>query len=242
MLKKNKDIWLYKHVVSLGYYCGPAQELERIGYRQFSLPFDWLITASFQVVLQLIESRFNGFLEEDGLQQEINVNPKYYYDEDKQIHYYHDFTDKESLTKQLPAVKKKYARRIDRFYQTISEPTLFLRYCLSHNEYEWISNNLEYINSVLRKYNPNNDIVFVCNKKANGIEGDIKEILVDNTFYVTLGVNEKVSKHFLRNSKDLNRLIRSRVHIGFFERRQNLSRYYKKQLSKAMIRVTEKKK
>lgn len=77
----------YKSVVSLGFFCGPSQELERIGLRSYSLPFDWLITEDFKVVLSLIENNFERFLQEENLEQEKEVNPKYYYETDQKIHF-----------------------------------------------------------------------------------------------------------------------------------------------------------
>lgn len=34
----------YKHVISLGFFCSVALELERKGLRDASYPFDWLIS------------------------------------------------------------------------------------------------------------------------------------------------------------------------------------------------------
>ena len=52
MLRSN-----YSNFISLGYFCGVAEDLERIGLRSFSSPFDWLIT-DFKGVIKLIENRF----------------------------------------------------------------------------------------------------------------------------------------------------------------------------------------
>lgn len=37
---------MFKHIISLGHFCGVAQELERLGLRDASYPFEWLITSS----------------------------------------------------------------------------------------------------------------------------------------------------------------------------------------------------
>ena len=153
------------NVVSLGDFCGPAQELERIGYRSFSMPFDWLVTADWGKVVQLIYSHFEGFLDEKNLVQEVDVNPKYYYDKEFKIHFYHDFVAEKSLSEQLPKVKRKYQRRIDRFYQVIAEPTLFIRYSQSLQEIEDIAKNKEQYVELLRGYNPDNEIMLVCNRQ-----------------------------------------------------------------------------
>ena len=52
----------YNYIVSLGYFCSPAMEFERIDKRQFSLPFDWLITPKISDVIDLINNGFEDFL------------------------------------------------------------------------------------------------------------------------------------------------------------------------------------
>lgn len=220
----------YKNVVSLGHFCGPAQELERKGFRSFSLPFDWLIVADFKVVLSLIESHFCHFLFEEDLVQEINVNPNYYYDSYNKIHYYHDFSANEELKNQLPAVRKKYLRRIKRFYQVISEPCLFIRYCADKEEYYWICENYDYILNILKKFHVNNNIIYVCN------EIDISE--QKNGFYfVKPDKNDEVNRRILQSSQALLRYISNSVRIGYYKRFHNLTRYYKKYIKKKLRKI-----
>lgn len=80
----------YKHVISLGFFCSVALELERKGLRDASYPFDWLIS-DFQGVIKVIENRFYDFLNIDFFSQNkecmhIFKNSKY------NIEFYHDFT------------------------------------------------------------------------------------------------------------------------------------------------------
>ncbi len=56
---KNK---IYKNIMSLGYFCGVARELERVGLRNASYPFDWIISTDFKQVIKLIENNFENFL------------------------------------------------------------------------------------------------------------------------------------------------------------------------------------
>ena len=41
-------IVMYERVISLGWFCGPALEMKRIGLRDGSYPFDWMLTHDFQ--------------------------------------------------------------------------------------------------------------------------------------------------------------------------------------------------
>ena len=59
---------MFKHIISLGHFCGVAQELERLGLRDASYPFDWLITKR-EPLHRLINNHFDGFLEYDNLYQ-----------------------------------------------------------------------------------------------------------------------------------------------------------------------------
>ncbi len=219
----------YKSIVSLGFFCGPSQELERMGLRSYSLPFDWLITEDFKVVLSLIESNFESFLKEENLEQEKEVNPKYYYDTEQMIHFYHDFSASLNLPDQLQFVKEKYARRINRFYKIISEPTLFIRYCHSKEEYRWVCENKSSIESLLKQKNSHNEIVFVCN--SEDVENEDREA-IGNLFIVQRDSNDIVCRHFIQKSKPLRTYIESKVHIGVLKRIGNYYRLYKKKIEK----------
>lgn len=52
-------------------------------------------------------------------------------------------------------------RRIKRFYNNIKNKTCFIRAVANQNEITYIIENLEYINYVIKKQNPNNEIVYL---------------------------------------------------------------------------------
>jgi hypothetical protein len=133
----------YKNIVSLGYFCSPAMEFERINRRQFSLPFDWLITSRLSVVLELIDNGFEDFLNEEYMFQ-LKDYPSYYRNTRYNIDFYHDFSPLKSFGSQIDAVCKKYNRRIERFYSIIKEPTLFVRY-ICKDEIGYVSENYDLI-------------------------------------------------------------------------------------------------
>lgn len=41
-MKVDKNV--FTHVVSLGWFCSVARELEKAGLREFSMPFDWCLS------------------------------------------------------------------------------------------------------------------------------------------------------------------------------------------------------
>lgn len=155
----------FKHFISLGYFCSIALELNRIGLRDCSSPFDWCIS-DWIGVETVIDNHFKGFLDYDKLKQSSKIHS--HYKNEYEIYFYHDFNEYGSLKNQLPEVQNKYKRRIDRFYKNITEPTLFIRYISSENgreEIDYIEKNYSNIIEKLRQFNNKNDIIFIANKE-----------------------------------------------------------------------------
>ncbi len=135
------EIKKFEHIISLGHFCGVAQELERLGLRDASYPFDWLITQR-SAAEELIENRFEDFLTYDLLYQDsqhpgIYRNKRYGFG----VSFYHDFSAFIPLKEQLDAVTQKYNRRIHRFYDAIREPTLFIRYINNEEDAAYYKNS-----------------------------------------------------------------------------------------------------
>lgn len=73
--KKERD--KYENCVSLGWYCGCASSLSKLGLRSVSGPFDWYFS-SYRSVLELIETEFVEFMNRENLEVDfINTNWKY---------------------------------------------------------------------------------------------------------------------------------------------------------------------
>lgn len=154
---------MYSHIISLGFFCSTALEIERYGLRDYSYPFDWVITHGFSTIIGLIESNFEGFLDEEDLYQRETVKSTYR-NIRKNITFVHDFDSFHSLDEQIDRVKEKYSRRIKRFYDSIKDPTLFIRYVDGIQELEYIEKNYNTIIELLRSYNTENRIIFLANE------------------------------------------------------------------------------
>lgn len=192
----------YKYIVSLGHFCSPAMELEKIGRRPFSLPFDWLITSKLSAIIELINNGFEDFLNEEYLFQ-LKEYPQYYRNIKYNIDFYHDFSPFVSFDCQINKISEKYNRRIERFYNTIKQPTLFLRY-ITEKDIEYISENYEYILNALKAFNPQNDIIFVANNDVSlGLQSEIP------IYYVEKDANDIVSRRFLDTNRELLQYILS---------------------------------
>jgi len=223
----------YNYIVSLGYFCSPAMEFERIDKRQFSLPFDWLITPKISDVIDLINNGFEDFLNEEYMYQIIDF-PQFYRNVKYDIDYYHDFSPFKNFDSQISGVLKKYGRRIERFYSIIKKPTLFLRY-INERDTKYISENYDYILQSLRKHNPQNDIIFVANNDISlNVEAGIK------VYYVEKDKNDSVARTFLKSNDDLLDYIMSNVDASATQKVKYKNKHIvmlKKCLVKAMVKL-----
>lgn len=68
---------VYRHYISLGYFCEVARDLEKLGLRDYSSPFDWGISC-FKNVIEAIDYEFEGFLDYANLSQDV-MNRAYYH-------------------------------------------------------------------------------------------------------------------------------------------------------------------
>lgn len=64
---KRRVLSMFENFISLGYYCGVAASMSKLGIRSCSGPFDWYIS-EFQGVLECIENDFGDFLDVNNLE------------------------------------------------------------------------------------------------------------------------------------------------------------------------------
>ena len=76
-----------------------------MGLRNTSSPFDWCIT-NFAKNIELIENRFDDFMNYDNLAQSVN-EPNHYLDTKYNDYFFHDFNQYDPLPNQYEAVKDK---------------------------------------------------------------------------------------------------------------------------------------
>ena len=146
-----------------------ASELEKIGLRTVSSPFDWVVS-DFEGVIEAIRHHFVDFLNYEYLYQS-KCEHGHYKNTKYNIEFFHDFDEYASLEEQLPAIQKKYERRINRFYKMITEPTVFIRYISDEatidgvsQELIYIEKNYDWIEELLKTFNASNEILFIANE------------------------------------------------------------------------------
>lgn len=216
----------FKHFISLGYFCSVALNLDELGLREFSSPFDWVIS-DFDYVLKAMENNFCDFMKFENLYQSRKHRERYY-DALYKIWFYHDFNCKHSLASQYDSVYQKYQRRIARFKRVVCEPTLFIRYIVDNKklengqtELDFINTHKDYINSIIKLYNPNNEILFIGN--AN-LQSNIVHI-----FNVEKYKNDCVNRNPLLENKYIYELL-SMCNID--TKNENILRYKEKNENK----------
>lgn len=205
----------YKHFISLGFFCSVALELERIGLRECSSPFDWCIS-DWKGVENCIRNNFEGFLDFSSLYQN-SIDRSIYKNKDG-IAFFHDFDKYKTLDKQLEKIKNKYERRITKFYTNISEPTLFIRYIKDREELLYLEEHYKEILNWIKEYNSYNNIFFVSN---SNLTSTILKI-----YNVDADPNDSVARRFLDKNDDIFNFLNN---VEYNNREKNLNHYNKKE-------------
>ena len=206
-------------------------ELERVGLRNGSYPLDWIISGSFKSVITMIENHFEGFIDKNNLFQEFDINPSYYYNKACNVHFYHDFSPYKSLDCQYDYFAKKYSRRIDRFYETVKHPTIFIRYCMNLEDLEYIKINQQQILTLLKTFNSQNEIIYIAHTG--------KHFDIENIYYVEKDVGDGVARTFLKKLPELREHLTA-CSILTYNIGCNLKRYRKKKIKKVFRKLLTK--
>jgi hypothetical protein len=204
----------YRHVISLGYFCSTALELQRYGLRDGSYPLDWNITP-IRSMLAMIESGFEGFLELDRLR----VEPGRVVDTGSGIFVYNDFDLARPIPEQYEVVHARYAHRIERFRRAIMQPTLFVRYMDNLDEFAYLDENMAAVLALLRQTNPLNHLFLVGNADLPATCGGLQ------VYTVAPDQGDGVARKFLQKNEQLrHELIVLNYPLGL--RARNLLRYW----------------
>jgi hypothetical protein len=136
------------------------------------------------------------------------------------INVYNDFDEMRSVEEQYEAVYKKYSRRIRRFRAAIQERTLLVSYILDAGEFDYLEQNMPDVLALLRRPNPQNDLLLVGNEdlpasKCGGLE--VYKVAVDE--------EDVVARPFVRKNAGFRRKLLSLDYpVGL--RLVNLLRYW----------------
>ena len=204
----------------MGFCCFVAGNLEKMGLRSASLPYDWNVTY-WKAIEDTIVSHFDNYMVKEKLYQYKDY-PHCYENCSAGVTFVHDFVDYLPLDKQFDKVKEKYDRRISAFYNSIIEPTVFIRYCMNAEEVYCIEKRYQNIKDIFTGFNEQNEMIFLTHDDI-----DISKVpSIENIFIIKKGDNESESKTPIIDCEKLYTLLNN---AKFEKRNENLEFYYRKQ-------------
>ena len=155
---------MFDYFISLGCLCPIASSMGKFGLRSFSGPFDWLSTPDFSWVLHYIDTDFNDFLLKRNLER-YDEHQNHFQDKQSGFRFTHD---EENFEYDYEKLKDKYDKRIKRFLEKTASRVCYLRSMHTEQDYEYIVQNADYINRIIKKKNNDSEIVFLCNSDVVG--------------------------------------------------------------------------
>ncbi len=159
-MKDDKDRF-FSNCISLGWFCGTASAMSKNGLRSISGPFDWYFSDLKAVITQM-NIDFEDFLDRERLEV-LEDNPTRFSDSKYGFLFFHEI--KKNLDTDYTDIKNKYDRRIRRFQELTKEPTIFLRVVRSQEEKEYILQEYDEINRIIKRNNPDNIIIYLTTEK-----------------------------------------------------------------------------
>ena len=203
----------FEHFISLGHCCYVGIELERMGLRDSSMPFDW-VRSHWRGIKKSFNKNFEGYLNYEDLYQKkscLHIYKNLQYG----VGFVHDFVDYKSLKSQIADVQKKYQRRIERFFSYIAEPTLFIRYMWDYEELVYVSTHYAEIERMIKKYNPNNEIVFI----THDAPGDCDVSSIKLLFFINKDAECELNERPISSNEDLYFFLST---VDYKKREQNI--------------------
>lgn len=186
----------YNNCISLGWFCGTAMSLEKLGLRSRSGPFDWYFS-DYRGVLKQIETGFSDFMTRDNLQI-IEGKEKEFRDLKYGFYCNHDV--KEDFDSEYASIYERYMRRAKQFMNDILSPTVFFRTIRDTEEIKLINDNWDYADKLLKGYNFKNRIVYVKRRGLDGLTNKVEAY--DLSFPEYIG-NIYEMRHLFDSSKAL---------------------------------------
>ncbi len=152
---------MYSQFISLGQACHVAASMKQYGLRSESNPFDWLVTESFPWVIHYMKNEFEDFLCRENLVSCEDGNELHFKDKKSGFVFLHEnmFWGGADYN----SIYQKYKKKAEKFIISSGQGVCYLRCVESWNELQWILNNEDYVQQVVKAKSKTNDIVFLLN-------------------------------------------------------------------------------
>ncbi len=186
--------------IPIGNSCSIAYQLQKHGLRKTAYPFDWLKIKRLKTITYIIDNMFNGFTDfteldrttkypliKDDILDETEKNGTIKAINGYNIVSCHDFSSLIPFEEQNDEIKKKYQRRINRFYDVLlngKQKIIFVR----DETCKITKDEIMDFMVCIRKINPKLDfkIRIICRKDTCDFEikpNEILEIIHDTKEY-----------------------------------------------------------
>ena len=169
----------YENCISLGWYCGTASSLSKLGLRSHAGPFDWYFS-DYWAVLKQIEMKFSDFMTKSNLEIYDEAG-KEFTDKVYGFHCNHDI--KKDFDHEYPQIYERYMRRAKRFLEDIQTPSILFRTVRNEEEIKYINDNWEYAENLLKKFNKNNRIVYLYRDGLVGLTNNVESFHLNISKY-----------------------------------------------------------
>ncbi len=211
---------VFSNCISLGWFCGVAASLGKWGVRDFSGPFDWY-WSDYKSVIELIDNEFTDFFIRENLVMDTNRQNAF---EDLKYGFkcFHDI--RTNLEDDYPDIYERYQRRAKRFMEALRGPSCLFRAVRSVDEISYIVDNVDYIESVIKKYNSENSVVYLLSSSLAEMVSDTElpfiyynvqsEYLCDAYGVRTLFDHNEDLKKFLQSLFPSERITRNKEHYA----------------------------
>ena len=174
-----KKTSIYENCYSLGFFCGVACALSKNGLRGCSGPFDWYFS-DYKGVLRQIDTGFSDFVQKNNLK--LTDDPKVFVDDKYNFRYNHDV--KRSFFDEYEEIHNKYKNRAERFMRDIVNPTIFFRCIRDDQEVRYINENWEYARNVVKRFNKDNEIIYVYREGLINLTDKVKSFCLNINVYI----------------------------------------------------------
>lgn len=158
-----KSIRKYDSVISIGAACFVPQVLSELDLRDFSGPFDWMFGSDVITRLNFVKNRFKNYFNYDDFEY-VGENPdngKCVYKNNRSgIVYNHDFPHGD-FKDVFPKICEKYARRTNRFLDTLDKKIKVLLVYSELGNTGNISEIAKTINEICDIYNADIDLLYI---------------------------------------------------------------------------------
>lgn len=189
----------YDFVCSVGHYCATAKYLQRHCFRRMSGPLDWVGRGvnGFETHMKLVCTDFKGFLQKKSLIAQRNrrcpgiddLTHDYYLDNGTGMYVFHDFPSGVPLDESYPEVRRKYDRRIARFYETVKSSGRTLLVYHTRDERLDDQTIVARMDDVRKRF-AGSDVDLLVVENVAGMDGFVLNELAPGVYHVRAGLFE----------------------------------------------------